>query len=209
MSTLNGQNNEHDQERLHAIEQIVQHKTHATHDPHSPLGVGARLAGTVPQPDAAFADGLEAWLVAAAEQRKEENNMHTTHRRFTKQFAPLRNILRLPSFVLRSAVVGLVGLVLVGGWQLNVLTAQARMERTAQRFGLVVIYPEVIEAGLPSIAPEALATAQAQPVPSAQVYVPQKLSLEEAQGRTPFPIRLPTWLPQGVKMMALDVGEGG
>jgi hypothetical protein len=98
---------------------------------------------------------------------------------------------------------------LVGGWQLNTLTAQARVERMAQRFGLVVIYPEVIEAGLPSVAPEPLATDQAEPVPSAQAYVPQKLGLEEAQQRTPFPIRLPTWLPSNLEMTALDVGEGG
>jgi hypothetical protein len=81
MSTLNGQNNEHDQKLLHAIEQIVQGEAHTTHEPHSALGVGARLAGTMPQPDAAFADRLEARLVTATEQRKEVtmNVIETQH----------------------------------------------------------------------------------------------------------------------------------
>jgi hypothetical protein len=161
----------------------------------------------VPQPDAAFTGWLEARLVAAAEQRKEAT-MNTTNRRLNKQFNLLQSRLRFPSFVLRSAAVGLIGLVLIGGWELNIRAAQARVEQTAQRFGLVVIYPEVIEAELPSTAPEAQASTQAEPVPSAQAYVPQKLNLEEAQQRTPFPILLPTWLPAGVEMTALDVGEG-
>jgi hypothetical protein len=201
MSTLNGQNNEHDQELLHAIEQIVQWEANTTHVPHSPLGVGARLASTVPQPDAAFADRLEARLVAVAEQRKEASmKMIASQHPPTDRRVSTSNKRRTPHAIMRIAAVCSTALVLLVGLVAATPPARAAVENFMQRFGLVLVDPAA-----PTPLP---AEGVAEPSMSSQAMVPQKLDFEEAQRRTPFPILLPTWLPPGVEMTALDADDG-
>jgi hypothetical protein len=202
MSTLNGQSNDHDEQLLHAIEQIVQQEVDTTHVPYSPLGFGARLAGTVPQPGAAFAERLEARLVAQFEQGKEASAMNRVEAKpklATQRFLK-RNNRGLFRPALRIAAVCLATLMLTVSLLAATPPVQAGVERMLQRFGLVLVDPTAptpvpAEGNIPNQAPAQL--------------TPQKLSLAEAQQQVPFPIRLPTWLPNSLTFAGITVGTGG
>jgi hypothetical protein len=199
MSTLNGQNNEHDQKLLHAIEQIVQGEAHTTHEPHSALGVGARLAGTMPQPDAAFADRLEARLVTATEQRKEATmNVIESQRKSNAQIGSTSTKRRRTDPTLRIAAVCLVALVLLLGLVAAAPPVRAAVESLLQRYGIAGIDPNA-----PTPESSAGVFGMAEP------YIPQKLSLAQAQQQVPFPIHLPSWLPEELQLEGIDISEGG
>jgi hypothetical protein len=213
MSTQNGQHelNEHEQRLLEQIETVVASGGRAANKDESFPCFCAHLASTVPRPDAAFQQQLETRLVAQFQQRKETTAMNAmrTKRGLIDWLVPRRNSGRLSRPALRIMMACLVAVVLGAGWLASAITAQARVERMAQRFGLIVINTEVIDEPSQGPASHEQATTSAQPVPEAQAFVPKKLSFAEAQRRTPFPIRLPTWLPAEMTLTALDVGEGG
>src|SRR5436190_18870550 len=98
-------------------------------------------------------------------------------------------------------LVCLVVLVAVG-LPVTVIAAQpAVRERLQQRFGLVLVTPTpVIRTPGASHSP----AVQAQPTVGAML----RTSLAEAQQQVPFPIRLPTWLPEGVALKGVFVGSG-
>lgn len=209
MSTLNGQNN-NDEALLQAVEQIVLQELDTPHDPHSPLGFGTRLAATVPQPDAAFADQLEARLVT--EQRKEVPRMHRTNRhKIVELLAPKRSTRRTaPAFrmatIAATAVLLMVGLVAAvppaRAWAqdtVNDLLVYFGFQRGASGLGVPVasasvaasiqVYPN----SMPSQQPSDCVTMDTGGTMCG--YIPSFLTQDQAEAQVGFLLKKPTYLP--------------
>jgi len=213
MSTLNGQNNDHDQELLQAIEQIVQQNMNTTHDPHSPLGVGARLASTVPQPDAAFAARLEARLVAIAEQRKEATmSMIDTQRKPTERRVVTSGKQHkfYPAFrmttIAATAILLMVGLVAAvppaRAWAqdaANDLLAYFGFERGTS--GLSLPVPSASAAVAIQVEPSTMPLEQPDDCVTLDTgdtfcgAIPDFRTRDEAEAQVGFVLKMPTYLP--------------
>ncbi len=105
-----------------------------------------------------------------------------------------RRMQRRPVAKLRLKVaVSLAVLALASiGLLASIPSAQAAIVRTLQRFGLVLIDPSAMR---PATSVKVEPTRQP----------PQPLTLAEAQLRAPFPIRVPTWLPEGLTFAGAEV----
>jgi len=209
MSTLNGQNNEHDQELLQAIEQIVQQQANTTHDPQSLPGFGARMASTVPQPDAAFAEQLEARLVAAAEQRKEVKIMDATNKQGVAELPTRKRNVRWTTSIFRMAKIVVVAGVLMIGLVAAVPPARAWAQDTVSDLlayfgfarGASGLSLPVASGAVFRVEPNTMPTQPRDDCVTLDTgatfcgAIPDFGTREEAEAQVGFALKMPTYLP--------------
>jgi hypothetical protein len=166
----------------------------------------ATLARTTPKPDPMFQQRLEAQLVALREQHQGGTVMRTTPvkpKRLTWHGVHWTGA-NFARSTMRALAVCSVALLCTTVLLAAAPAARAEVLQVLERFGLVLV-----DSTTPPVAVPAAPDAGELPHITPQELVPQKLDHAAAQQQVPFPIRLPTWLPEGMQFDGVIVGTGG
>ena len=190
---------ERDRQLLDEIEEIVANGGGERREADSLYGFCAHLASTVPHADDAFRQRLEARLVAKLRQQQQEarkGNRGSIGRYGLQRWVPLcHSVSQVARPAVRTSLVVCVIIVLVLGLLVSVPTTRAALLDMVQRLGFVLAQPGQLESST-----------------VVQVEMEEEeppISLAEAQQRVPFPIRTPTWLPEGLTLLGAYTGSRG
>lgn len=214
MSMPNEQGNvdDFDQAVLDDIEQALATPRSDVRDADAFVDFCATLARSTPKPDPVFQQRLESQLVALREHHQGGPVMRTTpvkRKRLTWRGMHWAS----GSFAhsaWRALAVCSLALVCTPVLLAAAPAARAEVRQVLERFGLVLVDPTTAPAAVPAAELGGSATdAGATPRMTPQELVPQKLDRAAAQQQVPFPLRLPTWLPDGMQFDGVIVGTGG